>query len=373
VTFHQELNELQRQTLESLIISEQAPSRFELSNLFGVSPQTMTRAVKGLVEHGIVDEQPESTGNRGQPSRRLIFREESLLVIGLVLANHQVVLTIEDLAGKRLFKLEQPGDFRDPGPTLEAAARMVENAFLSFGADGRIVGIGIAAQGFFVDKGRRIVSIGNPLAWSEVDLKAYFEDKFALPVTIHNDAKAVAVGTIREGVARRHSHYFCFYIAGGIGGALVHDGRLYEGISANAGEVGYFIPRDGVRPTVPNFLAAANLSNLSDWVETDSIEGPVLDWCKSAGAALSPAAQMCVRIYDVDTIFVCSALPKVVLEAICQAVQVEPIGNNILGPADAKRLLKWPTVTATSDASLNRGACALAVYQFLRAVSPGSP
>ncbi|MDH6298687.1 ROK family transcriptional regulator (plasmid) [Agrobacterium fabrum] len=372
MTFHKELNELQRQTLESLIISEHAPSRFELSNLFGVSPQTMTRAVKGLVEHGIVDEQPEATGNRGQPSRRLIFRQESLLVVGLVLANHEVVLTVEDLVGKRLFKLEQLGDFREPGPTLEAAAGMVEKAFESFGGGSRIVGIGIAAQGFFVERGRKIVSIGNPVAWAAVDLKAYFEDRFALPVTIHNDAKAVAVGTIREGVARRHSHYFCIYIAGGIGGALVHDGRLYEGISANAGEVGYFVPRDEVRPTVPNFLATANLRNLSEWVETDNIEGPILDWCRNAGAALSPIAQMCVRIYDVDTIFVCSPLPKVVLEAICQAVQVEPIGRNILEEADAKRLLKWPTVVATNDASLNRGACALAVYQFLRAVAPGS-
>jgi predicted NBD/HSP70 family sugar kinase len=367
VTLHQDLNDLQRQTLETVIISDEAPSRFELSTLFGVSPQTMTRAVKTLVENGIIDEQPEATGNRGQPSRRLVFRPESLLVLGLVLANHQVVLTVEDLAGKRLFKFEEPGDFREPRPTLETAAHLVENALNALGGIDRIVGIGLAAQGFFVEKGRRIVSIGNPVAWAEVDLKGYFENRFSLPVTIHNDAKAVAVGTIREGIARRHSHYFCFYVAGGIGGALVHDGQLYEGLFANAGEVGYFVPRNEYRPTVSNFLRAAKISDLGDWDEANVVEGPLREWCKRAGEALSPAAQICVRIFDVDTIFVCSPLPRAVLETICRAIEVDPIGSNILNDSDAKRLLRWPTIIATNDTSLNRGACALAVYHFLHA------
>lgn len=372
MTFHQDLNGLQRQTLER-VLEGSAPSRFELSNLFGVSPQTMTRAVKGLVEHGILDEQPDTSGGRGQPSRRLVFREESLLVIGLVVDDHRLVVTVEDLAGTRLRKEECYGDFRDPYPALERASALLQEAFDAFGGPQRMVGMGIAAQGFFSERGRRIISNGNPIAWSKVDLKAYFEDRFALPVTVHNDAKAVAAGTIREGLARQHSHYFCFYIAGGVGGALVHDGKLYEGQSANAGEVGYFVPRDEYRPTVRNFLKAARISELSDWNDSIAHDEQTIDWCAGAGRSLSLVAQMCVRMYDISTIFIASALPATVLAAICRSVHVEPIGSNLLSEEDGRRLLTWPSVIAINDTSVNHGACALAAYHFLRFTPQTTP
>lgn len=368
MTFHEDLNELQRQTLEA-VIAGQAPSRFELSHLFGVSPQTMTRTVKGLVENGILDEQPETTGNRGQPSRRLVFHTGSLLVVGLVLANHRLVVTVEDLAGMRLLKEEVSGDYRDPGPTLDKAADMIALAFAAFGGAGRIVGLGIAAQGFFIEKGRRIVSIGNLKAWAEVDLKTYFEAKFAVPVTIQNDAKAIAVGTIREGLARRHRYYFCFYLGSGVGGALVHDGRLYEGASANAGEIGNFVPRNEYRPTVPNFLQVANLQNVGDWTDAMEQDQKILEWCRAAGGSLSAAAHIAVRSYDVEAIFICSYMPRYVLQAICDSVRADPIGSNLLSGDDAAQLLRRPSVVRINETSLNKGACALAAYHFLRFAS----
>lgn len=370
MTFHRELNELQLQTLET-VISGAAPSRFELSHQFGVSPQTMTRAVKGLVDNGYLDEQAESTGTRGQPSRRLIFRTGSLLVLGLVLANERLVVTVEDLAGERLYKREVGGDFREPDRTLDKATAMITEALAAVGATERFVGIGIAAQGFFIEKGRRVVSIGNPLAWSRVDLKAHFETCFSFPVTIQNDAKAIAVGTIREGLLRQHSHYFCFYLGGGVGGALVHNNELYEGVSANAGEIGNFVPRNDFRPTIGNFLKVADLERVEDWSHDGELPPSVGDWCRQAGASLTPAAQMVVRTYDVDRLFVCSYMPGPILQAICSAIRLEPIGSNLLSPEDARRLLRWPIVTPINETSLNRGACALAGYHFLR--NPRNP
>jgi len=249
---------------------------------------------------------------------------------------------------------------------------MIEQVLASFGGIERIVGIGIAAQGFFLEKGRRIVSIGNPIAWSEIDLKTHFERQFGLPVTIQNDAKAIAVATIREGIARRHSHYVCLYLAGGIGGALVHNGQLYEGLSANAGEVGSFVARNEHRPTVRNFLEAANLTSVDDWHDDRMLDEKVRAWCAAAGSSLSLAVQMCVRIFDVPTILVCSPLPLPALTAICEAIRADPIGSNILPEVDARRLLKWPSIIPTNDSSLNRGACALASLHFLRFASQES-
>ncbi|WP_117195874.1 ROK family transcriptional regulator [Rhizobium terrae] len=367
--FHQNLNGLQRKTLEN-IISGRSPSRFELASQFGVSPQTMTRAVKALIDEGVVDEQVETTGQRGQPSRRLVFKHGSLLAVGLVLANDRLIVIVEDLSGNRLSKDEVDGDFREPGPALIQAAAMVEDAIKRNGGREKIVGIGIAAQGFFIEKSRRLASIGSLAAWAEIDIKTFFEERFSVPATVQNDAKTIAVGTIREGFPRHYSHYFCFYLGSGIGGALVSEGRLYEGASANAGELGSFVTRNDTRPTVPNFLKIAGLRSIGDWPDSAKVDGDILGWCRSAGEALSQAAQIAVRSYDVEFILVCSNLPQGVLRAICSAVRAEPIGANLLDQENARRLLRWPIVIPISEASLNSGACALATYNFLHSAAP---
>jgi predicted NBD/HSP70 family sugar kinase len=365
---HRDLNLIQRRSLQAVIDGD-APSRLEISHLLGVSPQTMTRTIKGLVENGILDEQSDANGQRGQPSRRLAFRAGSLVVIGLALSTYRLIVTVEDLAGSRLMKDEEEGDFREPGPALELASRKIERALSAFGGRERVVGIGIAAQGFLIERGHVVVSIGNPVAWSAIDLKEYFEAQFGLPVNLQNDAKAIAVGTIREGFARRYSSYACIYLTNGIGGALVHNGQLYEGMSANAGEVGFFVPPTKFRPTVPNFLEAARLTRLDDWTDDMSMDRQVVSWCVGAGAQLSPAVQMAIHLYDVPAVLVCSQLPRVVLQTICDAILVVPIGNNVLGDHDSRKLLKQPVVVPINDTSLNKGACALATDYFLRCSS----
>lgn len=370
MTFHQSLTGLQRRVLEH-VINIDAPSRLELSRLMGLSPQTLTRAVRPLVDLGIVDERSEHDGGRGSPSRVLDFRSESLLAMGLVIAADRIGLTVEDLSGTRLMKLEQFADFSHPDQALSTAKAFIKEAIREIGGAERLVGMGVAVQGLFLEAGRRIVSTSDPVAWAQVDLGEYFSTIVDCPVIIQNDAKAIAVGTIRQQYDKRFGHYLCIFLASGIGGGLVQNGTLYAGARSNAGEIGLLVSKtDENRPTVPNFLKVAGIRQIEDWPGLQSVDAAlrekVSNWCVRAGKLLSVPAQHVYVLMDVEAILVCSRLPSDILSAICAAVELTPFGSHLLGEETAKRLVSTPIILPIDETSLNRGACALAVNDFLR-------
>ncbi|MEO7555069.1 MAG: ROK family protein [Acidimicrobiales bacterium] len=62
-----------------------------------------------------------------------------------------------------------------------------------------------------------------------------------MPVTVDNDAKALALGEGWVGAAAGASDFIAMVVSTGIGGGIVLDGRLLDGASGNAGHIGHVI------------------------------------------------------------------------------------------------------------------------------------
>jgi glucokinase len=87
-----------------------------------------------------------------------------------------------------------------------------------------------------------IVSTINIPAWRDFPLRQRLTDAFpGLPVFIHNDAIALAVGEHWQGHAAGARNMLAMTVSTGIGGGLILDGELFHGKSGNAGHVGHII------------------------------------------------------------------------------------------------------------------------------------
>ena len=62
-----------------------------------------------------------------------------------------------------------------------------------------------------------------------------------LPTSVDNDAKALALGEGWLGAAVGERNYIAMVVSTGIGGGIVLDGRLLDGVDGNAGHVGHVI------------------------------------------------------------------------------------------------------------------------------------
>ena len=90
-----------------------------------------------------------------------------------------------------------------------------------------------------------LVSPLNIPAWRGFPLRAHLQTGLDLPVSVDNDAKALALGEGWQGAARGVADYLAMVVSTGVGGGIVLDGRLLDGAQGNAGHIGHVIVEPG--------------------------------------------------------------------------------------------------------------------------------
>jgi len=117
--------------------------------------------------------------------------------------------------------------------TLTRLRNEVEAAGDSAGA------VGVGFGGPVESLTGRILTSHQVEGWTGFPLKAYLEEKTGLPVRVENDANTAGWGEYVRGAGRGSRTMVYMNIGSGIGGALICDGRLYNGQGIGAAEVGH--------------------------------------------------------------------------------------------------------------------------------------
>ncbi len=158
-----------------------------------------------------------------------------------------------DLGGTRLRVAVTEEGFRLSGRQEEATAlgdgpegvvrqigRMVDRALRDSGiAKGRIRGVAAGSPGPLDAKLGVIHGAPNLTGWTDVPLKLMLEERLDLPVAVVNDANAAALAEHRLGAGRGTRDFVYLTISTGIGGGVIVNGQLLEGVSGTAGELGH--------------------------------------------------------------------------------------------------------------------------------------
>ena len=102
-------------------------------------------------------------------------------------------------------------------------------------------GIGISAPGSIDSiNGRVALNGGNVPNWSGTEVFAALKEEFGLPVAIANDGNCAALGEAWTGAAKGCSEVVCITLGTGVGGGIISGGKLVEGRTGFAGEIGHF-------------------------------------------------------------------------------------------------------------------------------------
>ncbi|HNS33552.1 MAG TPA: ROK family protein, partial [bacterium] len=101
-----------------------------------------------------------------------------------------------------------------------------------------VKGIGIGTPGVVDDRGYVFDSPNLP-GWENLPLKKIFREKFSLPVTVENDVNTIAWGEFLYGAGRGSNTMICITLGTGVGGGIVHNGKLLRGRKYSAVEIGH--------------------------------------------------------------------------------------------------------------------------------------
>ncbi|MBO6158289.1 MAG: ROK family protein [Firmicutes bacterium] len=101
-------------------------------------------------------------------------------------------------------------------------------------------GIGIGCAGAS-DKESGIVLFSNNLGWRDVPLVPELKKRFDVPIHIDNDANAAALGEVLAGSAKGSRSCVMITLGTGVGGGIILDGKVYDGVNHAGGEVGHTV------------------------------------------------------------------------------------------------------------------------------------
>lgn len=101
-----------------------------------------------------------------------------------------------------------------------------------------IVTVGAGVPGFVDFESGFLYNLTNVPGWRNVPFKTIMERRLSLPVTVDNDANAMAYAEWRYGAAKGHRNVVCLTLGTGVGGGLILNGEPYRGSAFGAGEVG---------------------------------------------------------------------------------------------------------------------------------------
>lgn len=241
----------------------------EIARRTGLSPATVSNIVGQLREAGTVEVSPTSAGGRRAVS--VAISQRAGLVLGLDFGHSHLRVALGDLSHQVIAedKIDIDVDHRaEEG--MVAAARLVDGVLARAGVDrAEVIGVGMGLPGPIDATSGAVGSSAILPGWVGVPAAAAMAERLGLPVRVDNDANLGALAELTWGAGRGVSDLAYIKAATGIGGALVIDGRLHQGRSGTAGEIGHTtldetgpVCRCGNRGCLETFVGAPVLLRL---------------------------------------------------------------------------------------------------------------
>ncbi len=215
-------------------------SRRELTARLGLSPASLTRLAKPLLDSGLLVERDDvADGSVGRPSRPLDISREVGTFAGIKLTGDRLFAVGTDIRAETLAWHEREIGDRSPDAVVDAVASAVRELEMT-----GLVGVGVSLGGV-VQGG--VVHGASFLGWGEVDLRDRLERALELPVSIENDVVALAEAERWFGAGTGLPGFAVITVGAGVGYGLVVDGAVVRTADAAVGTGGH-LPLDPYGP-----------------------------------------------------------------------------------------------------------------------------
>lgn len=213
-------------------------SKPQLHQLTGLSPATINRLTLTLQRDGILVRRGVEASSGGRPPILLAIDGDALMVLAFQVRSDRVTGALVDYEGSIAARLEQsiPDSAHGGIRALRALAHELERTAVERGTPVRAVGIALAGV---ADSQGQISGLAGD-RWAELTVSDLHSITTS-PISIENDANALAIGELYRGRGGSSSHFVALLLDTGLGAGIVVNGAPYHGAHSAAGEIGYLL------------------------------------------------------------------------------------------------------------------------------------
>lgn len=232
-----------------------AISRADISKTSGMSKSAVTMITNALIEEGQIVEIGATDSSYGRKPILLDIVADFKYAAGIALHRDTFYVCLTNLKSEIVAYTSYRTDrWKDPYELLDFAYETI----LSFLEERNIpfekcIGIGVSSPGPLDYMSGKILNPPDFPLFSYVDVGEYLKKKSGLPVMVDNNAVLYAMQEYSTQPQSRYRNFMFVSISGGIGAAVLNEGKVFRGYGGFAGELGHTsIHPDGIPCTCGN-------------------------------------------------------------------------------------------------------------------------
>lgn len=359
----------------TLITITPGSSNADLARRSGLGPQTTSRIISDLEERGLIVRGQVLRGRRGQPATPLFLNPQGAYSIGVEIGWRHLHVALVNLTGNVLASEWQDYDFPDATKVFDDITAIVADFIARLPPDQRerFVAIGIASP-TAIDRNIDSFTTRSEQRslWQNIDIAARVAAGTGLRTEWFNDGSAACFADFIAQTAPRPTGFAYFHVGAFIGAGILAEGRLWEGPTGNAANLGAIMVPD--RYGRPSFVhRVASINAFEDWLreagqvrppgspqdwDWDALEPHVGAWLDDAARVLAQAAMTVQAIVELGRVSIDGVMPRPIMERLLDRVQHHLVRLPVLRAGH-------PTVTIGllgADATV-KGAAALPLYK----------
>ncbi|HYP31607.1 MAG TPA: ROK family transcriptional regulator [Burkholderiaceae bacterium] len=311
----------------------------EIARLTGLTAQTVSMITKSLIDDGYLRKGAPVRGKVGQPSVPLSLAPDGAYAIGIKVGRRRLDTLLIDFSGQPCARWSLDYRFPDPGEVLAELRQRFSAIRRKLGPDARLrlQGVGLAAP-LSLHGWQALLGVSPDAAerWNRLDLRDAVADLCDWPVHSMKDTAAACVAELVAGRGRGMPSFLYIFVDTFIGGGLVIDSHLRNGLTGNAGAIGSMpLGLPDARGPAPQLLSVASLHALEQaWRDAGlpdpSFAGPealqapwrdvTLAWLDKAATAIAHAINGAVCLLDLDGVIVDGAVHRGLLDELIAAI-----------------------------------------------------
>jgi glucokinase len=235
--------------------------------------------------------------------------------VGVDLGGTTTKLAFINTYGEIIVKWEIPTDKTNNGKNIIInIAKTIDQKLTELDVDkSKLIGLGMGAPGP-VDTKTGVIYNAVNLGWTEpFPLGDLIEVETSLQAVVDNDANCAALGEMWKGAGNGAKDLVCVTLGTGVGGGVIANGQIVQGVSGAAGEIGHIaaVPvggspcncgKNGCLETVASATGIVRLA--SEMLNNGLKSGELFEIYKRKGFITAKAIFDCARNEDQTAISV---------------------------------------------------------------------
>ncbi len=328
----------ERVVLHAIRLNGSLP-KAEIARLTRLTAQTIGLITTRLEDDGLLIRHEPLRGRIGQPSVPMALNPDGAFSVGIKIGRRSADLLLVDFTGAVRRRESMHYTFPDAQTLLPAIKTHLSTLQDGLGALAlRLVGVGLAAP-FNLGGWHKMLGLPASVSdeWNHIDLRAQVQSFTDAPVSFARDTAAACVAELVAGRGRDLKSFLYLFVDTFVGGGLVINSHLHNGVHGNAGAVASLPLQVSTGKGLPEqLLAHASLWELEQRFkehgldptaayDARAMEAPyevfTSAWIASASLALAQCVVSGTAFLDIDAVVIDGSFTRAMLARLIEHTQ----------------------------------------------------